>query len=77
MTLAELNRICNDNQIADDVLLLSDSGWECYETQMNGAWYSNIDHAIVFVQDPDREKYEVDDLKWHKLSPNQKLRKLQ
>lgn len=36
MTLQELNNICKSNNIPDDVKLLSDSGWEVFETEMDG-----------------------------------------
>lgn len=75
MTLAELNEICKRNNIKDDVALLSDSGWECSETEMNGVWYSAIDHAIVFTQGYE-EKYVVDKASWHELTINQELRRL-
>lgn len=76
MTLAELNEICRKNNIKDDVRLFSDSGWECCETPMNGIWYSEIDNAIVFVQESEAEEYIVDGASWHDLSNNQKLKRL-
>lgn len=53
MTLQELNNICNKNNIPDDVKLLSDSGWECYETEMDGVYYSKKDNTIIFTQKED------------------------
>lgn len=76
MTLAELNEICKKNNIKDDVILLSDSGWECCETQMDGVWYSEIDHAIVFTQVEDEDKYIVDKASWHDLTIDQELKRL-
>lgn len=76
MTLAELNDICKRNNIPDDVTLLSDSGWECCETEMNGVWYSEIDNAIVFTQGKYEKAYGVSDAKCHILTRNQELRRL-
>lgn len=75
MTLAELNDICKRNNIPDDVTLLSDSGWECCETEMNGVWYSEIDNMIVFTQEAGEKKYDVTQ-RINILSPNQELRRL-
>lgn len=75
MTLAELNEICEKNNIKDDVILLSDSRWECCETKMDGVWYSEIDNMIVFTQEAGERKYNVTQRR-NMLSPNQKLRRL-
>ena len=75
MTLAELNEICRQNNIQDDVTLLSDSGWECCETEMNGVWYSEIDNMIVFTQEEGERKYIVDRRR-NILTPDQELRRL-
>ena len=50
MTLAKLKELCQQNNIPDDVELLSDSGWECSETNMDGVWYSKEAICIVFTQ---------------------------
>ena len=50
MTLGKFKEICQQNNIPDDVELLSDSGWECCETDMNGVWYSKEANCIVFTQ---------------------------
>lgn len=80
MTLAELNKICKDNNIPEDVRLLSDSGWECCETEMDGVWYSEIDNAIVFTQESEENdimnKGYIVGNEEVILSPNQKLRRL-
>lgn len=75
MTLAELNEICKTNNIKDDVKLLSDSGWECWETEMNGVWYSEIDHAIVFTQNPS-DNYNGSTMRGRILTYNQTFKKL-
>ncbi len=53
MTLAKFKELCQQNNIPDDVELLSDSGWECGETDMDGVWYSKEANCIVFTQGED------------------------
>lgn len=36
--------------------MLSDSGWDCFETDTDGVWYNEEEKEIVFTQDGD--KYE-------------------
>ena len=50
MTLGKLKELCQQNNIPDDVELLSDSGWECGETDMDGVWYSKEANCLVFTQ---------------------------
>ena len=50
MTLSELNKICKENNIPEDVKLLSDSGWECGPTEMDAVFYSEQENTIVFCQ---------------------------
>lgn len=50
MTLGTLKQICEEHNIPDDVDLLSDSGWECDATNMNGAYYNAKENTIVFTQ---------------------------
>jgi hypothetical protein len=76
MTLKELNDICKENNIPENVTLLSDSGWECSETQMDGIWYSKTDNSLVFTQDEDLLEYKVDNADWHYLTRGQKLVKI-
>lgn len=76
MTLSELNEICRNNNIQDDVILLSDSGWECSESDICGVYYSEIDHAIVLTQDDDEVEHRIGHATWHILTRNQTLRRL-
>ena len=39
MTLDILNKVIKENNIPKDVHLLSDSGWECDPTEMDGIFY--------------------------------------
>lgn len=50
MTFEELEKIISKNNIPKDVLLLSDSGWECDATDMNGVYYNEGKKTIVFTQ---------------------------
>lgn len=49
MTLKLLNELCQKNNIPKDVILMSDSGWECCETEMDAIWYSKEINTIVFT----------------------------
>lgn len=53
MTFKILQKIIKDNNIPEDVHLLSDSGWECNETEMNGVYYNKSENEIVFTQHGD------------------------
>lgn len=63
MTVELFKKILKDNNIPDDCVLMSDSGWECYATNMNGVFYHPSLNEIVFRQggDSDRETYEEDE----------------
>lgn len=50
MTYKELKEIITKNNIPEDVCLMSDSGWECYTTEMNGIYYNKEANTIVFRQ---------------------------
>ena len=50
MTVKELNRILTANNIPEDATLMSDSGWECGATEMNGVYYNSKENVVVFTQ---------------------------
>ena len=50
MKFNELCEIIEQNNIPKDVELLSDSGWECDATSMNGVYYNKEENVIVFTQ---------------------------
>lgn len=58
MTLQKLNELCVRHNIPKDVKLLSDSGWECDETEMNGVYYCEQSNVIVFTQGSSKFDYE-------------------
>lgn len=49
MTLEKLNEICKKNNIPENVKLMSDSGWECCETDMDGLYYSRKMNTLVIT----------------------------
>lgn len=40
MTFEKLKNLIVENNIPENVHLLSDSGWECSETEMDGIFYN-------------------------------------
>ena len=50
MTFKDLLKIIEENKIPKNVLLQSDSGWECDETEMNGVYYNKKKNTIIFTQ---------------------------
>lgn len=50
MTFEMLEKIIEENDIPKDVILRSNSGWECCETEMDGVWYLKEENVIHFTQ---------------------------
>ena len=50
MTFEKLHELMIIHKIPPNVILQSDSGWECCETEMNGVWYNRSQNIIVFTQ---------------------------
>ena len=50
MTFEKLQQIINKNKIPPNVTLMSDSGWECDPTHMDGIYYNKDKNIIVFTQ---------------------------
>ena len=50
MTLDKLKTLCAIHRIPSSVKLLSDSGWECDETEMDGVYYNRDKNVIIFTQ---------------------------
>ena len=42
MTAGELINIFKQNNIPNDAILMSDSGWECCATDMDGIYYNKL-----------------------------------
>lgn len=50
MTFKRLQRLIEKYNISEDVELLSDSGWECSSTPMDGVYYNEDENHIIFTQ---------------------------
>lgn len=48
MTYKELKEIFTKNNIPENAQLMSDSGWECCATDMDGIYYNKESNTIVF-----------------------------
>lgn len=51
MTFELLSNIIEEHNIPKNVHLLSDSGWECSETEMDGVFYNRNENKLVITQD--------------------------
>lgn len=51
MTVEKLLKILRKNNIPLNVTIMSDSGWECYETDCDGVYYDTKLHCVVLEQD--------------------------
>lgn len=56
MTVGKFAQIIKENNIPEDAVMLSDSGWECSATDMDGIYYNKETNELVFTQCGD--KYE-------------------
>lgn len=50
MTFQKLNDLITQHNIPTDVKLLSDSGWECDATEMDGIYFNKRSNTIIFTQ---------------------------
>lgn len=50
MTLFDLLETLNRNNIPQDAKIMSDSGWECSVTDVNGLYYNAKQNTVVLVQ---------------------------
>lgn len=57
MTFEELNDLIEKHNIPKDVKLMSDSGWECEPTNMDGVYYFKEDNLIIFTQGSKYDDY--------------------
>lgn len=53
MTYEQLKNIIEKNNIPEDVHLMSNSGWECCATEMDGVLWNPTYNEIHFTQDTD------------------------
>ena len=57
MTIGKFTKILKDNNIPEDAVMLSDSGWECSATDMEGIYYNQDTNKLVFTQSGDKYEY--------------------
>lgn len=57
MKLNKLLELIEKHNISKDVTLMSDSGWECGATDMDGVYYNEHKNIIVFTQYVDDGDY--------------------
>ena len=50
MTIEKLEEIMTKHNIPKNVKIMSDSGWECDPTDMDGVWYNKNLNLIIFTQ---------------------------
>ena len=60
MTIEKLEEIMTEYDIPKNVKIMSDSGWECDPTDMDGIWYNSELNLIIFTQH--YYKFYVEDL---------------
>jgi len=73
MTFEILNKIVEENNIPKEVHLISDSGWECYETEMDGVYYNRKENVLIFTQCGDRYDSWFEEDGWELLYGYNKL----
>lgn len=66
MTFSDLAKIIELNHIPKDVKLLSNSGWECGPTDMDGVYYFPDKNELHFTQDTksDYENGRMGNCRW-------------
>ena len=67
MKLNKLLELINKHNIPDDVLIQSDSGWECDATDMDGVYYNRKLNVIVFTQYFSENDRYFNELDWEML----------
>ena len=67
MKLNTLLKLIDKHNIPDDVLLRSDSGWECDATDMDGVYYNRKLNVIVFTQYISENDSYFNELDWEML----------
>ena len=70
MTFKLLSKLIKENNIPEDVELLSDSGWESSETEMNGIYYNREENKMIFTQIGDEYDHWFDEEGWQLLHHN-------
>lgn len=68
MRINELYKIFKDNHIPNNALLLSDSGWECSATEMDGIVYNSNLNVVVFLQNNEYIDKKYNNKDWKLIS---------
>lgn len=58
MIIEKLEEIMTEHNIPKNVKIMSDSGWECDPTNMDGVWYNSELNLIIFTQNYDKNYIE-------------------
>lgn len=56
MSLGQFNALMKKHNIPDDATIMSDSGWECSESDCGGVFYSTSANTIILTR-----KYKIGD----------------
>lgn len=56
MTLGKMLDILNRNNVPKTAILMSNSGWECSATHMDGIYYNRDLNTVIFTQGDEYEK---------------------
>ena len=67
MKLNNLLKLIDKHNIPDDVLLRSDSGWECGSTDIDGVYYNRKLNVMVFTQYISENDSYFNELDWEML----------
>ena len=65
MTIGEFSKLIKDNNIPEDAIMLSDSGWECGPSDMDGIYYSEGKNEIMITQEGNKYDRYYDNEEWH------------
>lgn len=68
MTVGKLTQILKENNIPEDAVMLSDSGWECDATDMDGVYYNKGRNELVFTRNGDKYDHYYNKPEWQLLS---------
>lgn len=65
MKIGEFSKLIKDNNIPEDAIMLSDSGWECEPSCMDGIYYSESKNEIMITQEGDKYDRYYGNEEWH------------
>lgn len=74
MTFELLSKLMDENNIPKNVKLMSDSGWECFETNMDGIYYNREENKLIFTQSGDEYDSWFDKEGWELIHSKEETR---